>query len=175
MTVLENKIKKNRDSFDAVEPPEGHFERFGEKLDAEYKKEEVKKRFFSSKVYRIAAVVIIFISISAIIFFVNPRESSVNMYANELPEELQEVKVYYDGQVGQKMKQIEECAMTDEDAAIINELVKQEIEQLDATELELKEALKDNDKNEKVKNALIENYKTKSEILDNIIQRLCSI
>ncbi len=33
MSVLEEKIRKNKELFDAAEPSEGHFERFREKLD----------------------------------------------------------------------------------------------------------------------------------------------
>jgi len=177
MSILENKIRKNIDQFDVSEPSEGHFDRFSEKLDELHDKDtlKIRRNFFSTKYWRIAAVVLILISISTIVFLINPRQSSVNLTANELPEELQEVKMYYSSQANAKMKQIEECALTDEDAAIIHELAAQEIEELEKTSAELESALKENDKNEKVRDALIVNYKTRAELLDNIIQRLCNI
>jgi len=133
MSVLENKIKKNREQFDITEPREGHLDRFAGKLDALHQQEpeHMNTRFFAARIWRIAAVIIVLLSISTIVYIVNPNQSSVNVTAHQLPPEVEEVKMYYNGQATTKLKRIEQCAMNDENAALIHEMAAQELSELE--------------------------------------------
>jgi len=66
MTFLEKKIIENQDFFDDQIPTLGHKNRFIEKLDSRQEKEPVTHRWWAFT--RFAAVIILFISISVILF-----------------------------------------------------------------------------------------------------------
>ncbi len=73
------------------------------------------------------------------------------------------------------MDQINQCAMETENPEAIITMAKDEINALDNNTVNLEGDLQQNGENERVKNALIVNYKTKSDLLDNILKRLCNI
>ena len=176
MSVLEEKIRKNKELFDAAEPPEGHFERFREKLDI-IEGEEIKpiRLWYRGKALKIAALFIALMSVSLVLFLVYSGDSGKHIAANALPEELQEVKSYYNDLADRKMDQINQCAMEAENPEAIITMAKDEIDALDNNTISLEGDLQQNGENERVKNALIVNYKTKSDLLDNILKRLCNI
>ena len=57
MSVLETKIRKNREHYDVHEPPEGHAERFTAKLDQAFHAD--KRRTFRINWRAAAAVILI--------------------------------------------------------------------------------------------------------------------
>jgi hypothetical protein len=175
MSILEEKIRKNKDLFDKAEPPKGHSDRFASKLKDLHKEEVKIKPRRSSRVYKIAAVLAILLGISAVLIFTIPQRSVTGVAASELPEELKEAKFYYEEQANKKLEQINQCAATNEEAAMIRDMAVKEMEALDETSTDLEGELQVNSENQRVKDALIMNYKTKSEILDNILNMLCNI
>ena len=168
MSVLEEKIKKNKELFDAAEPSEGHFERFREKLDI-IEVEEIKpiRLWYRGKTLKIAALFIALMSISLILFLVYSGDSGKHAAANTLPD--------YNDLADRKMDQINQCAMETENPEAIITMAKDEINALDNNTVNLEGDLQQNGENERVKNALIVNYKTKSDLLDNILKRLCNL
>jgi len=66
MDKLEKFIVENRESFDDAEPMEGHFSRFGEKLN----QETIPERFASNRMFflKIAAGILLLLGVSVFIF-----------------------------------------------------------------------------------------------------------
>jgi len=173
MSILEDKIRKNKSHFDQSEPNEGHKKRFAEKLD-EIHPEEHGSVSRISILQRIAAVFVVMLTVSLVLVLVlrTPKEM---VAANQLPVELQEVQLYYDQLADDKIEQISECAINEEEARKLRDIASQELEEINIQTRELEDEYFKNAENEKIENALINNYKSKSEILDNILDRLCKL
>lgn len=175
MSVLDEKIRKNKDLFDVAEPKEGHFNRFKEKLNEMQGRQQpkIKRRSFSS--WRIAAVLVVLIGISAALIWMLPGNHSNGVMAAELPEDIREVKQFYDSKAQEKLQQIDQCSENSDDAAMVKGMISQELEELDENSANLEKELQDNKDNQRVRDALILNYKTKSDLLESVIYRLCNI
>ncbi len=175
MSILEEKIRKNKELFDKAEPGKGHEERFAGKLKVLHEVEEETKPRKSSRMWKVAAILVLLMGISAILVFIIPEKSVTNVAAGELPKELREAKFYYNDEADKKLEQIEQCAATSEEAAMVMNMAIEEMDALEQESAELESQLQNNIDNQRVKDALIVNYRTKSKLLDNILYRLCNI
>ena len=175
MSMLEEKIRKNRDLFDGAEPAEGHFIRFQSKLDALNEAVPAKGDWFSGKFYKIAAVVVVLLALSITYYVINPSSNSNQLAANTLPQEIQEARMYYDKLAEEKLQKINDCAASTSEASYIQKVVINEITLLDSSSVQLEQQLQNDMENQRLINALIRNYKTKSDLLDDILNRLCHI
>ncbi|MBU2650861.1 MAG: hypothetical protein KKA81_07990 [Bacteroidetes bacterium] len=175
MSILEKKIRSNKETFDVREPEPGHMERFEAKLNSLAASGNNSPVILSWKrLYRIAAASVILMAVSAVILLMVPREQNGAMAA-VLPENLQEVKQYYDFQTEEKLDKISECGIPDEQVSEIRNLAMEELSKLETQNEELIKEYNSNPGNKKVEQALIRNFKTKSDILDNIIERICKL
>jgi hypothetical protein len=175
MSMIEEKIKKNRDLFDEAQPGEGHFDRFQSKLDTLHSVPASGARWYSGRLFRVAAVIVALLGFSVISYLVIPFDSSNQLAANTLPREIQEAKMYYDQQANEKLRKINECASSTSEASYIQKVVSNEISLLDSNSVKLVEELQNDKDNKRLINALIRNYKTKSDLLDDILNRICHI
>jgi len=173
--MLEEKIRKNRDILDGAEPSEGHFERFQSKLDSLHEVGPRQKSWYSNRFFRVAAVIVVLLGLSVMYYLVDPSVNSNFVAASTLPQEIQEARMYYDKLAEEKLQKINECAASTSEASYIQKVVVDEITLLDSNSVKLEEELKNDKQNERLINALIRNYKTKSDLLDNILNRLCHI
>ena len=158
------------------EPPTGHMERFGAKLDAMHEAE--KESWFDRYgiALRIAAAAIIFIALGTFFYtgmFDRLRERvSDRIVAAELPAELQEVMMYYNVITNKKVEQIDNLAVSQDEATRVKEMALQELRSLDESRKELEKEYALNPNNERIMNALLLNQQKRSEILDIIINAL---
>ena len=171
MSVLEDKIKKNRQHYDVHDPKDGHINRFTSKLDAEFHINEKRTRM---PLWRIAAVIVLLVSLSGILIFQYSNNSSTAM-ANAMNDELVQVIDHYDRLTDQKLNNINNCAASDEEAARIDEMARMQLEQLEQDAGVLKEELNKDESNDRVYGALVNNYRTRIKILDNIITKICQL
>ena len=174
MSILEEKIKTNKELFETAEPSQGHFDKFRDKLER-LDEAPTPSTGGYRMLRRIAASFLMLFSLGVALFFLNQQFIANNLNASQLPPELLEVKMYYNKEVNTKLEKIEQCASSPEDAAAIRQLVQGEITALEQNTQSLEHEFSKNSNNERVKNALILNYKTKSELLDDILRRLCRI
>ncbi len=174
MSVLEEKIRKNKDLLDSAEPAAGHLERFQQKLNALHEEETVRSKSGSGKFYRVAAVAAALIGLSLIYFLADPVSNSP-VTASTLPPELQEAKMYYNKLASDKLVKIEDCATSNAEASYIRKIATEELVLLDSNTVRLEQELQKDQNNKRLINALIINYKTKSDLLDGILNRLCHI
>ena len=173
MSVLEEKIKKNREQYDTHEPAEGHFDRFASRLDAQLHTNEIKGRG-RLRFVRFAAAILLIGSIAGVLFiqFVG-NSSSVN--ANPVNDELAMVRNHYNQLTDQKLNEISTCAGSDEEAAKVGEIARAQIEKLEKDAGILQKELDKDASNDRVYGALVNNYRTRIKILDNIITRVCQL
>jgi hypothetical protein len=175
MSLLEEKIKQNREMFDGAEPSEGHLRRFQARLDFQRDDAAGGKKYQWGRFLRVAAVVIVLLSISVIYYLVNPIDRSSSLNASTLPQEVQEARMYYNKLTKEKLQQINECASSGSEASFIQKVALDEINTLDSSSIELEKQLQGDSQDQRLINALIRNYKTKSDLLDDILNRLCHI
>lgn len=175
MSMLEEKIKRNRDVLDGQEPSEGHFDRFQEKLSALHEGERQNHSGGVKKLLRVAAVIAVLTAISSLIYLMNPAQSPDRVTASVLPPEVHEARLYYDQLVDEKLQKIDECAVSNSEASFIRKMIIQEITLLDSNTVQLEQELQKDKQNTRLINAIIRNYKTKSDLVENILNRLCHI
>jgi hypothetical protein len=175
MSMLEEKIRKNRDIFDGSEPPEGHFNRFQSRLDALYEVNPRPESWYSNTLFRVAAVIVILLGLSVTYYIIDPSVNPNHIAASTLPQEIQEARMYYNNLADEKLQKINDCAASTSEASYIQKVVVDEITLLDSNSVKLEQELQNDKENKRLINALIRNYKTKSDLLDNILNRLCHI
>jgi hypothetical protein len=162
---LEQFIIDKRDDFDLAEVPEGLFE----KIDRPEKK--VTRINWGQIAWRAAAVVLIFTASWFIHDLVN-RDSLPAITSEEpseispLYKEFAEAEIYYSAMIKQKRDMVFE--LTKDDPAIFEE-INTELIELDQVYKELKNDLGDNADNEQVIEALIQNYRLKLDILEEML------
>jgi len=175
MSLLEEKIRKNRDIFDGAEPSEGHFERFQAKLDPLQEVGPARKNWYSARLLRVAAVIVVLLGLSVTYYVIDPSVNSNLVSASTLPQEIQEARMYYNKLADEKLQKINQCAVSTSEASYIQKVVVDEISLLDSSSVKLEQQLQSDNQNERLINALIRNYKTKSDLLDGILNKLCHI
>lgn len=172
MSVLEEKIKKNSEQYDVHEPDEGHFDRFQTRLDSRLHVGERKRN--RMQVFRYAASMLLIASVATILLIQFTGESSM-VSANPINDELAIVKDHYNKLADQKLNTITSCVESDEEAAKVDELARNQLSKLEQDASKLEKELDKDASNDRVYGALITNYRTRIKILDNIITRICEL
>jgi len=175
MSMLEEKIRKNRDLFDGAEPSEGHFNSFQSRLDSLHDVDSRQKSWYSGRLFKVAAVIVLLLSLSVTYYLIDPTLNPNRLTASTLPQEIQEARMYYDKLAQEKLQKINDCAASTSEASYIQKVVVDEITMLDSNSVKLEEELQKDKQNTRLINALIRSYKTKSDLLDGILNRLCHI
>jgi len=176
MQGIENKIKQNIEAFNSSEPGKDHLSNFEAKLDELHavEKESWTERF--GLVIKIAAATLIFITIGTL-YYTNSFSFlrgiiSDQIVASELPLEVREVMQYYNVITDKKVDQIDELAVSADEAQRIKDMALLELKSLENDRIELEKEYNKHPNNERVMNALLINQQKKSEILDKILNTL---
>ncbi|MBN1158729.1 MAG: hypothetical protein JXA61_05060 [Bacteroidales bacterium] len=167
---LEKYIRKNRDQFDQYEPDPGI-----------WKKIELSIRPKSRKDWRIvliraAGVAAIFVLVFLISEFIH-RDRKVELQTRWFGKrnkeivipELKEAEAYYASIVNEKLEQMRSLITDHPD---IEKELQYDFSELDSMYLELKDDLRDNVASQEVINAIIENYRLRIDILEDILMEL---
>lgn len=173
MSILEEKIKKNKEWFDTDEPSGNHFEKFKNKVSERFP-EEKKQPVRSFFVLKIAAAILLLII--AGVLFIESADSNKTFAAiaaedEKLPKELQELKQYYNDVNKEKITIIDGIQCSD-DCEDLKENAKEELYQLEKENKELEEELNESHKDNKVMDAIVNNYQLMNKLLDNVITNL---
>ena len=150
---LEKFIAKQRKGFEDKEPSTDLWQNISKELPASQ-----KKLWRNVKLMGIAASVMLLLFAG----FRMGQQSNVQSYALEL----QELEKYYSKQIGDRMTQLANFGG--------DENLEEDLDQLDDVFNELKEELIHSKygNNEKLVNAMIENYKTKINVLETVLEKL---
>jgi hypothetical protein len=174
MSDLEKYIKDHQEEFDSTEPEPGHLRRFEDRL-AEQPGMKLP-RFNRPLLLKIAALIIILISVSVFIFEFATREIrdrfAHESQAAELPSEILEAVQYYDNQTITQLATIHKLAFNNSDAEALSSATLKDIRSLDASTDELKKSLAQNPGNEHILDAIVRNQQMKENMLNTIITQI---
>lgn len=167
---LEKFLRTNRDQFDVYDPDPGVWK----KIRPTVKISESRPVDWRPILWRAAAVGIIFILsvlVSDLVFQDNGFFNRLTGGAGKeirIPE-LQEAEIYYTAKLSTKYQEISNYL--EENPELENELIR-DFTALDSIYSELKKDLKDNISNREVVEALIQNYRIKLTILEDLLRHL---
>jgi hypothetical protein len=167
---LEQFVLDNRSDFDDQLPSPDSWEKIKSNI------RPVRKVNWTARLVRVAAAVVIFVSTYIFIDYTLNRGNGDQGYAvqdenellNNIPV-LVEAKAYYSSQINNMEEQV--YSLAGDDTHIRTE-IDTEFEELDRVFNELKADLKDNAANEEVIEAMIQNYRIKLQILEEILMQL---
>jgi len=166
MDNLEKFILQNREEFDFNEPsPE-----IWDKIENRKPKSKIITINWKKNILRAASVIII----ASITFFIQEyrhrdevKENTISQNnKNVIIPELKEVEDYYNNEVDRKMKEITKLANYNSE---IQQHLETDLAELDSVYFELKNDLNDNIDNEEVVAAMVQNYKVKLQVLEEIL------
>lgn len=167
---LEQFILENRNEFDDQVPSPGNWEKIAANI------KPVRKINWTARLVRVAAAVVIFVSTYIFIDYNFNKGDQGQGYAQveeiDIYENfpvLIEARAYYSSQISNMEDEVYRLAGDD---THIREEINLEFEELDEVFEELKSDLKDNAANEEVIEAMIQNYRIKLQILEEILNQL---
>jgi len=172
MESLKKYIRHNRDSFDEKEPLEGHFDRFRQKMET--RKPTRKVNLFM--VGAAAAIAGLILTGSLSLIYNNSSLSSYNkseLSLSSLSPELKEVENYYQSQINDRYSQIN--TLKDKSSPEVKAEINKTFNDMDLGYYLLKKDLSKSPKQERIVSAIIEQYQTRIEMLDQILRTLQSI
>lgn len=168
---LEEFILENREQFDTAEPSPEIWKR------VRRRPAPVLGIGWRGLAWRAAAAVLIFFS-SYIFFRLTDRDpappsgESIGMIREEqspLVQDLKEAEIYYSAQI--EFSRAEAIRLSDGDPAV-QDLIDTQMVDLDKIYEELRRDLQDNTANEAVIEAMIQNYRIKLEVLEEILRQI---
>lgn len=170
MNNIDEKIKKNIDSFNTAEPEEGHFERFAAKLE---RKGRRKKPFASYTFLLKAASIAVLVVLSFLWTYdnlINPAPDGSGVTLSQVSDEYREVETYYKHQVNMKYGQIEDMDVFSDSTQ--KDILLKELSDMDSIYTNLQKELKASPKDTRIINAMIEHYRLKVDVMNQILQQL---
>ena len=158
---MERFIKENRAAFDDLEPSEKIWGQIEQALPAPR-----KARIFTLQRFAAAASILLLIGMVGFFAFQQGKQQGVAMTLSDISEELAEAETYYQSELKSKTAKLASLAPGHE--------VNIDLKEAESYMLELKKELKDVSLNEReiVIQAMIENYRTRLEILERVLERL---
>ena len=166
---LEQFILDNREAFDDQRPSPESWDKVKDNI------RPVHRINWTARMVRIAAAVVIFVSSYIFIDYTLNRDNSNSLAKDgmEVPYDnipvLMEAKVYYSGLINNMENEVYRMAG---DNSPIKQDIKTEFEELDKIFNELKNDLRDDADNQEVIEAMIQNYRIKLQILEEILSQL---
>jgi hypothetical protein len=182
MSFLEKKIKENAGFFNDREIPEGHRQRFLEKLDKTIQAEEKPNRIFF--MLKIAATVIVLVMVSVVFFSKNSLKTYITNFGEtmilevikiEFSDELENVFAFYDSKTKNEIDKIEELAINEEEATKIRLLAEKQLQNIDAEMAAIEKEFMTNPGNKQLEAALINHKRQKAEIMETILNQLNAV
>jgi hypothetical protein len=175
MTFLDKKIKENSGFFDYHSPPEGHQQRFLERLEKSAPVQDDRKDHLIT-IFKIAAVALIFIAASWMVFKYSFTDLSGAVIQEviriEFPSELEETFAYYDQKAEEKLDSIDEVAPNAEEAERVKKMASHQFQRLDAEMAAIEKEYMTNPGNKKLEDALLSHKKLKAGLMESIITQL---
>lgn len=155
---LEDFVRDHRNDFDCIEPDVDLWQGIQNKMEG---KRKHRIGFYASRVAAVAAIFIVSFIVQRFVF--NEHNTTKNI------PELVEAENYYTGLISAKLEEVK--PMLTEFPEIKSEL-DSDLSELDKVYSSLREDLKDNVANQEVVEAMIENYRLRIDILEEMLHFL---
>jgi hypothetical protein len=170
MNTLEDFIKENKEMFMNSEPPAGHFERFGERLKQQQRRNRI--RLFS-RISSIAAIGLLLITSSIFIYDRYFDVEPVTLNLRDINPQMQKVEYYYTSQIDQLSVGLDSLSVDTQENIKI--LISNELAEMDSVHQELQKKLGANPGDDRVVNAMITYYQTKLGMMKSFLNTLTQI
>ncbi len=167
---FEEYIRENRQKFDSREPDPASWDKLEKRL------KPLSPARWKTALLRVAAVALIFLVSYAVNELIHQRRvkraaaenATERKWEPDIPE-LREAEAYYSGLVSRKL---EEVRMAVAGYPMVEEELQADFSRLDSIYLELKDDLKDNIASQEIIEAIIENYRLRIAILEDMLTEL---
>ena len=159
MDKLEEHIRKNREDLDKYNPPAGIWRRI--------KKELKTRKPISGKWISLAAMIIVVLGTAIILLRTQYRWAAkeTNSITRPYPQ-LKETEIYYNNLINSLYKEATPLLTNNPD---VKKELNTDFSHIDSLCIDIKKDLKDNISNQEVVEALIQNYRTKIQILEDML------
>lgn len=164
MDSIDSFINQNRHLFDDADPPEGHEMRFHEKIGL---MAPPRRRYLNIWVNMAASIAII-LSVGFWMASITKYPALRQMFSQTNPE-LQEVNIYYQGEVISKIKMFETSKKA---YPGIGKEIHSEINEIEQSRQSLLENYHSNPGNERILNEIVNSYRLQIEVLNQAINLL---
>jgi hypothetical protein len=165
---IERIITENLDGLNSMEPPEGHFDRFQQRL----KEESNTRRFQWNSIWKVAAaVVFILLVVNQARLWLKPEPDSPVTLAAISPG-YAEVEFYYTHSIQSGLETLNSLADDGVISRSENEILQQEFSEFENRYEALQKELKAHPGDERVINAMIEYYQDKLSVITMILNKL---
>ena len=172
MKNIEEIIRQNKESFEDLEPMDGHLDRFSWKLEKRLHSKTTSRSIIPYLLR--AAVVTILVTLSSLWVWDNFIRSDKNLMAlGDVSPEYREVENYYVHQVSLMEGEINDLDFSSNPEQ--KGMLENELKNMDSVYVQLQKELKINPNDERIINAMIEHYQTKVDIMNYIIGQLKAI
>lgn len=164
---LENYIRSHREAFDELEPDPRLWESISQSLD-----EPVKRKRFLPLLIKVSSIAAIFIAGYLFHVMLN-GDKQAPAYTTETPSEsirmLGEARAYYTSQIEEYSEKVFSLAADQPD---LRKDLQNEFKELDAMYASLENDLSDEVATEAVVEAMIQHYRVKLQLLEDMLQQL---
>lgn len=165
MQDLEHFFKNNRQAFDVDVLPEGHFERFANKMAKAQRKSSQK-----FVVLRYAAALLAFLMIGFVGGYVYQQNQQPQAALGSISPEYMEVETFFQSSVSQKMDQLKKMDCDLSRKAMKDALA--EFKKIDLEYADLQKNFSQNADDERVISAMISCYQSKLDILSRMLTQI---
>ncbi len=165
---LEKFIQENREEFDMLEPGDGIWEKIEKNIQPR------KVINWRKVIWRAASVIIIFLASYMVHDYIDLKKQIFSHHESKNKKELmipeiREAEVYYSNLINEKLKEIKPMLANNPG---IEKEINIDLNQLDSSYVALKKDLKDNIANQEVIEAMIQNYRLRLSILEDVLSQL---
>lgn len=170
MKTLEDFIKENKEMFMNNEPPEGHFERFGERLQQLHRRNKIR---FITRISSIAAIGLLLITSSIFIYDRYFDRNPVMLNLGDVNPQMQKVEFYYTSQIDELTVGLD--SLSTDSKENIKKMISNELAEMDSIHRELQQKLGSNPGDDRIVNAMIIYYQTKLGMMKSFLHTLTQI
>ena len=170
MKTLEDFIKENKEMFMNNEPPEGHFERFGERLQQLHRRNKIR---FITRISSIAAIGLLLITSSIFIYDRYFDRNPVMLNLGDVNPQMQKVEFYYTSQIDELTVGLDSLSTDSQEN--IKKMISNELAEMDSIHRELQQKLGSNPGDDRIVNAMIIYYQTKLGMMKSFLHTLTQI
>ncbi len=170
MNSIEDFIRENKEMFMNNEPPEGHFDRFEERLK---KMQRTNKIRLITRISSIAAIGLLLITSSIFIYDRYFDREPLMLTLGDISPEMQKVEYYYTSQVDRLSVGLDSLSEGSQDN--LKKMMADELAEMDSIHKELQKKLGSNPGDDRVVNAMITYYQTKLGMMKSFLETLTQI
>lgn len=173
MEYLKKYIEENQEEFNNSRPEPGHEERFLARLTNTSQQSEAKRFTLVMRYYKYAATIIILLSFGAMLFVISNKHENAQIADNVvIADEIQEIEQFYLASSASKLSEINQLTSGNPEAEQARIRIIQQIDQIKSETETIKSDLNSGIQNERMLDALKNNYRIINGLLDHVIEQL---